>query len=319
MFPTRKFYLANSWNRFEILNFLAYYKDKIYKKIKIFIKFYHQKRKYFCQSEMSNIWLLLVTVSIFLFSPLHAEEIPIGCILWDNSFIQFSKNTQEKYFFIKISSRQRFGYIGIAALENPNKFENSFQILASTADTKLTQLTNHTQIVNKTIYNEFFDKLLFNRIDGILSFNFYVNISEMEGKNFFSFAQNERELPQIIGNFSYIPKHDKVSDLKFFLLNSTGNQLGCNDQLYISGRLMSQYQELFVVACFLYLLIAVLLIAFRNHQPLKSRFIGPHIVLFSLYVNLIGEIIPTMFTFEESSKYYCIFTAYLVYLAFHIA
>jgi hypothetical protein len=261
---------------------------------------------------------LLVGVSFLLFSNFHAEDIPIGCILWRNSFIQFSKNTQEKYFFIKVASRQRFGYIGFAAQEIPNKFENSFQILAFT-ETKLTQLTNHTQIVNKTIYNEFFDNLLFNKIDGILSFNFYVNISELEGKNFFSFAQNERELPQKFGNFSFIPKHEQVSNFKFFLLNSTGNQLGCNDQLYISGRLMSQYQELFVVACFLYLLIAVLLIAFRNHQPLKSRFIGPHIVLFSLYVNLIGEIIPTMFTFEESSKYFCIFTAYIVYLAFHIS
>jgi hypothetical protein len=275
--------------------------------------------KLFLPIKMTNFFWLFTTVLFLSFSSFHSEEVPIRCIPWMNSLIHISKNSKEKYFFIKIKSRQSFGYLGIAATESPNKFENSFQIIASTAETKLIQMTNHTQEVNKTIYNEFFDKLLFNKLDGILSFNFYVNTSELEGKKNFYFVQNEKELPQRIGNSFLIPKHVKTSDLKFLMLNSTENLLDCNEDLYISGRLMSQYQELFILACLIYLFIEILLIAFRNYQPLKSRFIGPHLVLFSLYVNLIGEFIPTIFTFESSSKYYCGITPYIVYLAFHIA
>jgi hypothetical protein len=233
-------------------------------------------------------------------------------------FIRLSRNSEKEILMIQVKSRQSSaGYIGIGAFKKPNEFENSFQVIAYT-DSMLIQLTNHTQIVTKTIFNEEFDKPLYNRIDGILSFNFYINISEVNGKDYFYFAQNENQIPVKTNETFFIPNHKITSEVLYFPLNSTGFLPECNAELNSPGRLLSQNWRIFIPTSLFYFFVAFLMLLFKDEQPLKSRFVGPLFMLFGVYVNLIGEFIPSLTTFEETSKFYCEITAYLVYLSLQI-
>jgi hypothetical protein len=263
------------------------------------------------QPKMKNFCLIL------LFCIVVCDEVPIGCLIWRNSFIHLSKDNENNLLLIKVKSRQQFGFIGIGAFEKPNQFENSFQVIAF-PDSTLIQLTNHTQIIKKTIFKEEFDNLLYNKIDGILSFNFRVNISEINGKNYFYFAQNENQIPEKMNETFFIPNHKVTSEYRFFPLNSTGFLPECNAELNSPGRLFSQNWRVFIPTCLIYFFFAFLLLVFKDEQPLKSRYAGPFLMTFSVYVNLIGEFIPSLTTFEETSKFYCEITAYLVYLSLQI-
>eukprot|EP01080_Neovahlkampfia_damariscottae_P004981 gene4981-8575_t len=130
---------------------------------------------------------------------------------------------------------------------------------------------------------------------------------------FFYFSQNERDTPYLYNGTHYIPKHYITSSPIQFLLNSTGKIPECNSELNIAGRLLAQHSSIFIIASGFYIFLGFLFMLFRNHQPLKSRFIGPFIALGLLYFNLFSEYLLNFFTFEESTKFYCEFTGFFVY------
>jgi len=255
-------------------------------------------------------------IFLLIFCTTSLQQKPIGCFIWKNSFVHFQNETtsqNNKNVIIKIKSKQRTGWIGIGLLKKPNDFSNSFQIVAYSPQ-KIIQLTNHTKVVlKKTIFEEFFDNINNNRIDGLLSFSFKINSSEIFENNFLYFSQNEIEIPTENNITITIPKHQKRSNAIYFQLNTTYDILECSKDLNMPGRIFAYHPSIFFVSSIAYLFVVFLLVLFRNHQPLKSRFLGPMIGLVLVYLNNIGEFFFYFHTYEQTSKYYCELTGFFIY------
>jgi hypothetical protein len=259
---------------------------------------------------------LLIVVCLIAFS---FQQVPFGCLIWRNSYVSFSKENNN-IISVNVKSRQKNGWMAIAAVDKPENFENSLMVL-SYFPNHIIQLNNHSNKIEikKTIFQEYFDNTVSNQIDGILSFRFKINSSEISEKHYFYFAQNDFTSP-IKTNQSYeFPKHNRFSEPYLFLLNNTKEPLECNFELTFPGRFSAWSIEAFLPTCLFYFLIFILLLTFRNHQPLKSRFIGPFILLFGMYTNLLGEFLFILVTYEVSNKLYCYVVGFILYLAFQLA
>jgi hypothetical protein len=207
----------------------------------------------------------------------------------------------------------------MAALEKPETFQNSLMVLAYFPN-NIIQIKNHTTIEDKkTIFHEHFEDTINNQIDGILSFSFKINSSELKEKKYFHFAQNDFNSPTKYNQTLEIPIHNHYSEFYLFMLNNSKEPLECYSELNFSGRFAAWGLESFLPTCFFYFFILVLMLAFRNHQPFKSRFIGPFIFLFGMYVNLVGEFFFSLVTYEVTDKLYCYVTGFILYLSFQIA
>jgi hypothetical protein len=261
---------------------------------------------------------LLTAVLVLCLIVFSFQQEPIGCLIWRNSYISITKE-KNSILSINVKSRQKTGWMAMAALEKPDQFENSISVLAY-FPYNIVQLTNHTVIENKkTIFEEYFDNAANNQLDGILSFFFKINSSKLSGKNYFYFAQNDFNSPIKINETIQIPRHNRYSKFYYFLLNNTKEPLECYSELNFSGRFSAWSLETFLPTCFFYLFVLILMLAFRNHQPFKSRFIGPFIFLFGMYANLVGEFFFSLVTYEVTDKLYCYITGFNLYLSFQIA
>ena len=85
------------------------------------------------------------------------------------------------------------------------------------------------------------------------------------------------------------------------------------------GRIFAFHWSVYIVAVFGYLIIFVLYVIFRNEQPLKSRFVAPYISLIAIAMNLFGEYLYGYLTYEESTKFFCLVTAFLNYSVLQIS
>ena len=156
-------------------------------------------------------WLKVFVVFAIFF--LTNQE-PIGCLIWRNSFIYLEKEKQSVLSFTIKSKQQKTGWIGVGALQTKKKITNNdFSMIAYLPNTFI-QINDHqTQITSKKkIWNEKFEDVWFNEVDGIISFSFKINSTEFNDKNYFFIAINDLETPYNLGNKTVIPKHNKLSE-----------------------------------------------------------------------------------------------------------
>ena len=265
---------------------------------------------------MKNIFLFFLILGIFL-KNIKGEVKEVGCLIWKNSFLKIQKHkiseTNQPFIFT-VASKQEIGYISIGFFSKPNAFEDSTSIIGFPPNNFL-QLKNHTQkIKQKTIFGETFQKIEYNKIDGIFLYTFKMNSSIFNEKNFLIFSQNNKENPIIKNDSIYIPKHNFLSNFRFFQLNLTSNSIPiCNPKLNIPGRITTVHSSIFILTNFIYIFVLFLFVKYRNDQPFKSRFLGPHIALLSNYLNFIFEFTFGILSYETTSNVYCILRAFLTF------
>jgi hypothetical protein len=242
---------------------------------------------------MPTIFLFLLIESVYCYQT--------GCILWENSFLIIENDT-EKVLKFTISSRQFNGWVGLSFHSKENNFEDSFTIIGSPPST-IIQLSNHTTKTENTFFSPEFLNVASNSFDGIISFSFKINMSLLWNKNFIYFAKNSK-LNSI--NNSMIFKHESFSSFRYFEFNSSIPIPSCPSKLNISARFFAQHYLLYLALSLVYFLFGFLMFTLRNEQPLKSRTIGPLLMVFIMYFNLFMEFFQTFLTVEQNSKYICV-------------
>jgi hypothetical protein len=249
---------------------------------------------------------IFVFLLIQIFFHFNVGQKQTGCVIWRNTFVKIENETNQVLVF-KVHSKQRSGWLSLGLFTSETNFSSSTSIIAFNPENFL-QLQNHTIIQNeKTFFSEGMPNKLFDLIDGMLTYSFKMNSSDLIGKNFFRFAINTVEPPTKISNFSFsIPKHEILSPPLYFDFNNRNPIPNCADNLDVPYRIFAFHPVSFVIVCIIYIIIACLFIAFRDEQPFKSRFIGPYISLIAIYINLCAEFMDTLITHEFKSKYYCI-------------
>jgi hypothetical protein len=259
---------------------------------------------------------------VFILITNIACEIQIGCFPWRNSYIMIENETKSfsnEVLIFTLQSRQSNGWLGIQITSNPNNFNNSISIVGYLPN-KFVQLTNHTKEVNKTIFSENFLKLLFNSIDGIYSYSFKMNVSELKDKKFLRIALNSRAVPSEVGNQTFqIPKHEDFSKPIYFDFQTKTPVPICATKLNMASRILAQHPSIFIVTSIFYFVLGFLYVSLRNEQPLKSRFLGPMIGLCAIYMNLCTEYMNILIDFEFSSKIMCIVIPYFAYAFLQIS
>eukprot|EP01080_Neovahlkampfia_damariscottae_P006664 gene6664-10829_t len=157
-----------------------------------------------------------------------------------------------------------------------------------------------------------------------MTFSFKLNSTELVGKNYILLSHNTHSAPFVQNNITHIPRHNSFSHYINFEFNvskisENKNHLLCVKELNLAGRIMSSNLYTCLFGMFFYVAILVISIIFRNDQPFRSRFFGPHITIFAYYINLISERIYSILDIETSSKVYCELGAFIGYAAAQIA
>ena len=229
----------------------------------------------------------LLLLVLFYIHVTSSNITPVGCLVWRNSFIKIDKETispSKIGFIFTVHSRQSLGWISIGIFSKPNYFDDSTSILAYLPN-NFVQLKNHTTQAKKeekTIFGETFQNKQFNLIDGIYAFAFKMNSTSLRNKNFFIFSQSLSD-PQMINGTIEIPKHTKFSKFFNFQLNSSHSIPICEPELNMAGRILAQHYGSLIFGVTGYIVLGLLFLGFRNKQPMKSRYIGPYIMIGSLY------------------------------------
>ena len=251
----------------------------------------------------------LLFLILFKFLLVHNEVTQVGCLLWENSFVQIHKNSISKIqqeFIFTVHSRQRKGWMGFGIFKKKQNFEDSIQVVGFLPNSVI-QLENHTTITKRNIiFGETFQNTINNAVDGTFTFVFKLNSTDVIGKSFFAFSNNYYETPIIENGSIAIPKHYSFSKFQYFNINETNFIPICRFGLNIPARFAVAHPAGYITVTIIYIIILMLFIQFHNDQPLKSRFIGPYIGLCGVFINLVFEMIFSILPYEKSSADYCI-------------
>ena len=264
---------------------------------------------------------LLLLLLIFMNSHAQQKLSHLDCIIWKNSYVSIEKqriSSSEINLIFIVRSRQATGWISVGFFSKPNYFEDSTNIMAFLPN-NFVEFTNHSTISNKTIFGETFQKRDINLIDGTFSFAFKMNFSQLKNKNYLAFAQNSYNSPTITNGIINIPKHQIFSNFMYFDLNSTKSIPICIPELNLSGRIVSQHYIGFILGLICYIILGLLYVMFRDHEPFKSRFIGPYIALGSVTFNLFIETILIVLPYEKTSKAFCILVPFFSFGSLQVA
>jgi hypothetical protein len=260
----------------------------------------------------------LYLLSFFLF--FLVESVPTPCIIWKNSFVEITPSTtniNNTKLFIKVKTRQTKGWISVGVSKSNNSFQDSLFIVALIPN-QILVFKNHTEIdtIDK-IFDISLTQNLRDTIDGLYSFSFSLNSSQIIEKNFIFFASNES--PPRIGFNSLnqnltLPKHNDFSTPRFFDLKDTNIEYPvCDQDLNFPGRILARNWITFSIGTTISVALIVLYVYFRNDQPLKSRFVAPIIGTIGLTLNLSAEFFLSMFTFEEQTVSKCKHLGFLIF------
>ena len=130
---------------------------------------------------------------LYLVCQLKGQEVQTNCITWKNSFVKiFKQNLNPEVFRFEIHSRQASGWMSITYFTKKENFQNSISVL-SYLPNQFIQLTNHTTISHKKIFFE--EQVLnqfYNKIDGIFTFSFKINSTDLQNINFIVLSNNLR-------------------------------------------------------------------------------------------------------------------------------
>jgi hypothetical protein len=259
---------------------------------------------------MTKLTLLLFVC--FLVTLGHAQDI---CILWKNSFVKIEKS--QNFSTLTVKSRQDKGWLGVRFSSAKISFETSFSVIGI-FKSNILQFKNHTES-DKNL--NFFDSSIPNTVndffDRIFTFSFKMNNTEFDTKKYLQFAISESDFTYSQNN-SILPRHDSISDPIYFELNSTEKYPPCSEELNIPGRALAYHWASYWSGVVVYISIGLLFIIFKNDQPLKSRFIAPLISLFALTLNLFGEYLYGIISYESSTKFFCLITAFLNYTVIQV-
>eukprot|EP01080_Neovahlkampfia_damariscottae_P006516 gene6516-10524_t len=246
-----------------------------------------------------------------LFNELEPRE--VGCIIWENTFVSIDNSQTDGNFIFTVHSRENRGYMSLGIYSKPNYFDDSIAVLAYLPN-KFIQMKNHTlQASKNTFFEAQFTNMLYDSIDKTITFKFKMNSSDLYNKNYFAFSHSIEKPVEKNGTI-VIPKHQKYSSFRYLQLNSTKNLIPvCRFGTNIAARAGVLHPIVYVVFNLMYISTGLIYIYFMYDYPFKSRFAGPFFALGGLYVNLIEEFFFTILTYEQSSKYYCLMTAYFSY------
>eukprot|EP01080_Neovahlkampfia_damariscottae_P006853 gene6853-11014_t len=262
--------------------------------------------------DLQILFILLTTLTTF--------TITKPCFLWDNLYVQVTKtskktlNQTDSFYELEFVGRQNRGWAGILLSTNKS-LDTSISIIGYIPN-QIFLLHNHTQVDSSDNFNsiEIIDKLNF-KMDGIFSFKVTLNESYILGKNYINIAQNYNYLPGW-NNGTSIPKHTGLSEFMPFELDLPDEKYPfCTDNLNYPGRMLANHWTLYLASTSILAVLTILLVYFRNEQPLKSRFVAPLYCIIGTHMNLFSEFIFGMFPYEKSAYWNCSFYGFAAYAA----
>jgi hypothetical protein len=264
----------------------------------------------FGEQLMKVIFLIFINLLLTCF----CQKIP--CLIWRNSFLEISTNFEiknETVLSCRVRTLQTKGWMAVGFSPSNSSLENSLLILASLPE-NFYILKNHTgQSQSELISEVKKEQSLSDIIDGIYEFSFKINSSVVAEKNFVYFASNEEVIPPF-SNFSLIPKHKSFSKPMYLNLKNKNELFPfCEKNLNLQGRLVSRYWFGYSLDLMFSIFIFILMIYFRNDQPLKSRYLAPKIGIICLACNCFSFFLTSTLSFEEQSVKGCIITGFITY------
>lgn len=238
-----------------------------------------------------------------------------GCISWENSFLSF-KNITNSTIQIDVWAAGRRGWFGIT-FQDDNNFTLPVTLIAiaylPNNSYFLDQHNNLTQLL--TDWKITWDESTFPIIDNQIHFTIQVPYTLISSSRYIGFARNYYDTPTIGKNITI---HDQFG-LKLNPLVDTGDEfeiLWCSETyLGLPGRIGAYHFGIYIPLMIFYLIIFILMVWFRDYEPLKSRGMSPYIALFCISIDLTLEFINiTGFTYEELYSFECFTTGYILYL-----
>eukprot|EP01080_Neovahlkampfia_damariscottae_P012362 gene12362-6030_t len=231
-----------------------------------------------------------------------------SCYLAGNNYISWSEtNSTTNTIFETRLTNCLTGWCAFS-FSNNNSIEGSsfiFVTFENNRNLKTLLLTGHQNTHQKIneIQNHYYGDAHWEVND---IYQIYLNISIdylKEDKNFLIFASNSKNRPYISSNGIWtIPKHEFVE-----IRNLEFEQKFCFEKDFFPKILEQLSPVAFFFLLINYIFHGILLVYYKNEQPLKSRGLFPFLSVFSGYWALVQNFIYLFTSLEWRKKYGCIF------------
>eukprot|EP01080_Neovahlkampfia_damariscottae_P010706 gene10706-3328_t len=181
------------------------------------------------------------------------------------------------------------------------------------------ELKNHKE--KKNGFEHFLDikpEISFNTIvDNYNSFSFKINISSLQNQQYIFFTTHK------IGNFnsndSIIPQHQHVHIYKKSMLNTTV-RYACSPEYLKPYRIfINAIPPIGIIRFIITTFVFLMLVYYRNKQPLKSRNYGPHYICLAQMMEFMVVSIRGSTTIEFEVKYTCFTDGLITFPMFFVS
>jgi hypothetical protein len=236
-----------------------------------------------------------------LFFSILVSQITTSCIPWKYSYLEYTSSTN--FLSFTATKFNKESWFGIGFSSSPTVNQETILFLGD--KNNVYQMTNHTIVSNGTILNEkSVSNSLTNYLDNLLIFQFSINASFILNSSYVLLAHGDGTKT----NFTQFSKHLEVftwrNDFK------VGNDIICNIYDISSFRILAANIYAYLLRIVVSILIFILLIYFRNDQPLRSRMSGPFIIIILQMIEISLKYIQESLHAENSVaiRSYCLFS-----------
>jgi hypothetical protein len=236
-----------------------------------------------------------------LFFSVLVSQITTACIPWKYSYLEYTSSNNIISFVVTKFNKE--SWFGVGFSSTPTVNERTILFLGD--KNNVYQMENHTFVSNRTILNEkSISNSLTNFLDNLLIFQFSINSSFILNSSYVLLSYGDGSKT----NFTQFSKHLEVFSWKNDF--KIGNDLDCNIYDISTFRVLAANIYAYLLRMTFNIFIFLLLIYFRNDQPLRSRMSGPFIIIILQMIEISLKFIQESLHAENSVaiRSYCLFS-----------
>eukprot|EP01080_Neovahlkampfia_damariscottae_P007841 gene7841-12314_t len=193
-------------------------------------------------------------------------------------------------------SQSRVAGKGFGLSKSLNYTKNSTLTLSNLSTVfELTEENGKTN--NITCHNKGIDESIFYKMDDIISYACEMNSSVYDSFQYIIFIDDHH---------TKNPDLEKIDSSNINFVHKSEIRPCITDSLSGRGRIDAVYWQVSIFSVLFYIFILLLLVYYRNEQPLKSRRLVPYIALVSNFCFLIVDMTMNNFNHEWRTKNDCI-------------
>lgn len=242
---------------------------------------------------------ILCVILFILILTIKADS--YGCLVWNNIYLFYqNSSTENQTIHIYTSPRQSYLRIDFFSIDR------TYPLLSMEYTIK--NLSYSFISTTNQVFTYNIDQSTYFMIDNILHIEFNILMETLESFTYVGFSQS------VTGNANQLD-YIGGKDMPFFNPKSNFESGWCDPRyLKLAGRLLAQNVYTFVFGISVGLILMVLCVYFREYQPMKSRGLGPILVIFFLSTNLLTDYLSTnAITYEQYYYVDCFINIFVLY------